>query len=155
MALSEKSRSSLYVGLTSLVADEQAVEEMLSYFPARDVEEPATKEFVRAESAITRTELALTREELKTEMASLRTDLHHEMDELRTELKTDMADLRTELHHEMNQLRTDLRGEMNQLRDRNGRTPHRDGRSIRGPRWNGWCARCRRGWSALRSRSAA
>lgn len=108
MALSEKSRSSLYLGLTSLVPDEQAVEEMLSYFPARDVEEPATKEFVRAESAITRTELAITREELKTEMASLRTDLHHDMDELRTELKTDMADLRTELRIEMAELRTEM-----------------------------------------------
>ena len=51
MALSEKSRSTLYQGFTTLLADEQAVEEMLSYFPARDVEEPATKEFIRAEVA--------------------------------------------------------------------------------------------------------
>ena len=48
MALTEKSRSALYQGL-STIADEQAVQEMLSYFPARDVEEPVTKEFLRAE----------------------------------------------------------------------------------------------------------
>ena len=48
MALTEKSRSALYQGL-SAIADEQAVQEMLSYFPARDVEEPVTKEFLRAE----------------------------------------------------------------------------------------------------------
>ncbi len=48
MALTEKSRSALYQGLTT-IADEQAVQEMLSYFPARDVEEPVTKEFLRAE----------------------------------------------------------------------------------------------------------
>lgn len=51
MSLSEKSRSALYVGLTGLVEDEEAVGEMLSYFPARDVEEPVTKEFLRAELA--------------------------------------------------------------------------------------------------------
>lgn len=31
---------------------------MMSYFPARDVEEPATKEFVRAENAGLRAEFA-------------------------------------------------------------------------------------------------
>ena len=48
MALSEKSRSALYQGLSN-VAYEEAVQEMLSHFPARDVEEPVTQEFLRAE----------------------------------------------------------------------------------------------------------
>lgn len=48
MALTERNRSALYQGL-STIADEEAVQEMLSYFPARDVEEPVTKEFLRAE----------------------------------------------------------------------------------------------------------
>ena len=56
MALTERSRSALYQGLSVVVADEQAVEEMLSYFPARDVEEPVTKEFLRAELAEFRAE---------------------------------------------------------------------------------------------------
>ena len=49
MALSERSRSVLYQGLVTIVEDEQAVQEMMSYFPARDVEEPVTKDFLRAE----------------------------------------------------------------------------------------------------------
>ena len=57
MALTERSRSSLYQALTVVVDDEQAVQEMLSYFPARDVEEPATKEFVRAEIAELRADM--------------------------------------------------------------------------------------------------
>ena len=51
VALSEKHRSTLYQGLVDLIPDEQAVEEMLSYFPARDVEEPVTKDYLRAEMA--------------------------------------------------------------------------------------------------------
>lgn len=57
MALTERSRSVLYQSLYVVVADEQAVQEMLSYFPARDVEEPVTKEFLRAELAELRVEL--------------------------------------------------------------------------------------------------
>ena len=49
MALSERSRSVLYQGLVTIVEDEQAVQEMMSYFPARDVEEPVTRDFLRAE----------------------------------------------------------------------------------------------------------
>jgi hypothetical protein len=48
MAISEKSRSALYQGLTS-IAGEEAASEMLSNFPSRDVDEPVTKEFLRAE----------------------------------------------------------------------------------------------------------
>lgn len=48
MPISEKSRSALYRGLTS-IADEEAVSEMLSYFPSRDSDEPVTKDFLRAE----------------------------------------------------------------------------------------------------------
>lgn len=55
------------------------MDEMLSYFPARDVEEPATKEFVRAESTLVRLETSTTRTELKDEMAELRTELKDEI----------------------------------------------------------------------------
>ena len=68
MALSERSRSVLYQGLVTIVEDEQAVQEMMSYFPARDVEEPVTKDFLRAE-----------------------------MNDLRAEMRTEMGDLRTEM----------------------------------------------------------
>lgn len=79
MALTERSRSTLYQGLTRLLHDDQAVAEMLSYFPARDVEEPVTKDFLRAEMADLRTEMAELRTELRAEMAELRTDFRVEL----------------------------------------------------------------------------
>jgi hypothetical protein len=47
---------------------------MLSSFPARDVEEPATKEFVRAEIATVHTEIAL----LRVDMAEMATRFHQD-----------------------------------------------------------------------------
>jgi hypothetical protein len=67
MALTERSRSALYQRLTDLTEDEVAVGELLSYFPTRDVEEPATKEFVAAQVADVRSEFA----ELRVEMAAM------------------------------------------------------------------------------------
>jgi hypothetical protein len=56
VAISEKSRSAIFQALSPL-AGEEPVSEMLSYFPARDVEEPVTKELLRAELAELRTEI--------------------------------------------------------------------------------------------------
>lgn len=80
MALTERNRSALYQGLTTVI-DEEAVEEMLSYFPARDVEEPATKEFLRAETALLRTELKDDMAVLRTEMAAMELRIDDRMDE--------------------------------------------------------------------------
>jgi len=63
---------------------------MLSYFPARDVEEPVTKELLRAEL---QTEIGSAREEI----GSLRTELHTEIGSLRTELHTEVGGLRAEM----------------------------------------------------------
>ena len=63
MPMTERSRHKLYETFTALIDDETAVQEMLSYFPARDVEEPVTKDFLRAE--------------LQTEIGALRTEMHH------------------------------------------------------------------------------
>ena len=87
MSLSEKSRSAIYTGLQAVV-DEEAVQEMLSYFPARDVEEPVTKDFLRAELAFSRVTLS---------------------DELRTEFRGEMAELRSEFRGEMAELRAAVR----------------------------------------------
>lgn len=76
MALTQRSRTALYQGLTQLIQDDQAVEEMLSYFPSRDVEEPVTKEFVRAEIADVRAEMAEMRADLQTELHDLRAEMH-------------------------------------------------------------------------------
>ena len=48
MALTERSRSALYQKLSDLLDEEEAVSQMLSYFPARDVDEPASKEHIDA-----------------------------------------------------------------------------------------------------------
>ena len=79
MAMTERSRSALYRGLCGVLQDNEAVEEMLSYFPARDVEEPVTKDFLRAEMADLRAEMADLRAELRTEMADLRTEFRTEL----------------------------------------------------------------------------
>jgi len=97
MSLTERSRHKLYETFTDLVGDDQAVEEMLSYFPARDVEEPVTKEYLRAELAVVRTEIG-----------DLRTELHTEIGKLRTELHTEIGGLRGELHAEIGGLRAEV-----------------------------------------------
>ncbi len=48
MALTERSRSALFRGLSEVLDDEEAVGELLSYFPGRDVDEPASRDFVDA-----------------------------------------------------------------------------------------------------------
>ena len=78
MALTERSRSALYQGLSNIV-DEEAVQEMMSFFPARDVEEPVTKEFLRAEMSDLRAEMSDLRAELKGDMASLRAEMKGDM----------------------------------------------------------------------------
>jgi hypothetical protein len=61
MSMSEKSRNTIYQTFQPQLGEE-ATEEMLSYFPARDLDEPVTKEFLRAE--------------LAEGLGSLRTELH-------------------------------------------------------------------------------
>ena len=63
MALTHKHRTALYEGLSGIV-DEEAVNEMLAYFPTRDGDEPINKDFLRAE------------------MSDLRTELHKDMSDL-------------------------------------------------------------------------
>lgn len=89
MALTHKHRAALYEGLSGIV-DEEAVDEMLAYFPTRDGDEPINRDFLRAEMSDLRTEL-------RGEMADLRTELRGEMSDLRTELRGEMSDMETRL----------------------------------------------------------
>lgn len=79
MTLSERSRLTLYHGLVDAVGDEEAVGEMLSYFSPRDVEEPMTKEFFRAETAITQAEV-------QAEFAAVRAEMAAEFTAVRSEI---------------------------------------------------------------------
>lgn len=77
MAITERSRSVLFQGFTSIIDDEQAVQEMMACFPARDVEEPATKEYVRAETAALRTEMAAMEVRMTRDITGqIRDDIH-------------------------------------------------------------------------------
>jgi len=57
VALSARHRSEIFRTLSPIIGEEEA-EAMLSQFPARDLDEPVTKEFVRAEIAGVRAEIA-------------------------------------------------------------------------------------------------
>jgi hypothetical protein len=63
MALSTRHRSPIFQALSPIIGQEEA-EAMLSQFPARDLDEPVTKEFVRAEIAEVRAEFSVVRTEI-------------------------------------------------------------------------------------------
>lgn len=56
MTLTAKHRNSIYRTLSPLIGEEET-EALLSEFPARDLDEPVTKEFLRAELAELRAEI--------------------------------------------------------------------------------------------------
>jgi uncharacterized membrane-anchored protein YhcB (DUF1043 family) len=128
MSLTQKSRTEIYRALSELGTDPDAVEEFLSHFPSRDLDEPVTKEFHRAESATLRTEMAEGYGQLRAEMAEgygqLRTEMAEGYGQLRTEMAEGAAQLRTEMAEvraEIAELRTemhvgfaDIRTEMHQ-----------------------------------------
>ncbi|MBL8777840.1 MAG: hypothetical protein JNK12_18010 [Acidimicrobiales bacterium] len=80
-------------------------EAFLAEFPAREGDEPITRDFLRAE-------LSVTRGELRGEMGDLRGDLTGQMADLRGDLTGQMADLRNDLTGQMADLRNDLTGRM-------------------------------------------
>jgi hypothetical protein len=115
MSLSQRSRTALFLGLTELIADEEAVEEMLSHFPSRDLDEPVTKEFLRAEISDLRAEIS----GLRAEMHAMGGDLRAETSSLRSEMHEMGGDLRAEtssLRSEMHEMGGDLRAETSSLR---------------------------------------
>ena len=57
MALTNNSRTAIYSGLTDII-DEDAVEEMLTNFPARETDEPVTQDFLAAQMSQMRAEMA-------------------------------------------------------------------------------------------------
>ena len=56
MAMTAKHRSSIYRSLTPLIGEEEA-EALLSNIPASQLDEPVTKDFLRAEMAELRAEM--------------------------------------------------------------------------------------------------
>lgn len=100
MALSAQHRSILYTEFVERLGPD-VTEAFLAEFPAREGDEPITRDFLRAE-------LSVTRGELRGEMADLRGDLNGQMAGLASTLRGEMTDL-------SNDLRTDLGGQMMHL----------------------------------------
>jgi hypothetical protein len=74
MAISQKHRSTIYQDLAPIIGEEEA-EALLSQFPSQDLDQPATKEFVRAEISDVRAEISDVRAELRTGLADVRTEV--------------------------------------------------------------------------------
>ncbi len=92
MTLSQQHRSTIYQHLVPLFGADEA-EAFMAEFPATENDELVTKQFLRAELA-----------ELRGEMAQLGGDLRTEMAHLGGELRSEMAELRGDLYTEMQRL---------------------------------------------------
>jgi len=112
MALSERSRSVLYQGFMSVVEDEQAVQEMMGYFPARDLEEPVTRDFLHAELSGMRTELVEFKSGMRAEMVSFKDEMRAEMVSFKDEMRSDMASFKDEMRSEMASFKDEMRTEL-------------------------------------------
>lgn len=74
MAISEKLRASIFRKLSPVIGEEET-EAVLSNFPARDVEEPVTKEHLQLELTLIRTDLDAGLAAVRLEIAEVRTDV--------------------------------------------------------------------------------
>ena len=122
MALSEKSRAELYRTLSS-IASEEATSEMLSYFPARDLDEPVTKEFLRAELADLRLDMYAQITGVQSRIGSLRDDTHAQISGVQAEI----SNLRDDTHAQISgvqagisNLRDDMRTEISGVQSQIG-----------------------------------
>ncbi|MBL8777467.1 MAG: hypothetical protein JNK12_16110 [Acidimicrobiales bacterium] len=90
MALKAKSRSTLFDKLSPIVGDEEVVDDLLAQFPARDIDEPITRDHMRAEFATFRGEVAA-------EFAAVRGEVAAEFAAVRSEVATEFAAVRSEI----------------------------------------------------------
>ena len=72
MVLSQQHRSTIHTKLAPVIGDEEAAA-LLSHFPAREGDEPVTRDFLRAELAEIRTEI---RGEMHDQGNLLRAEMH-------------------------------------------------------------------------------
>ncbi len=102
MALSQRHRSTIYTRLEPLLGEEET-EALLAQFPAREIDEPVTREFVHAEI-----------EGLRSEMNERFGTLHAGMNDRFGTLHAEMNDRFGTLHAEMNERFGTLHAEMNE-----------------------------------------
>jgi len=86
MALSEKHRSTLYNQLGDTVGDYEAVGELLSNIASRELDEPATRDFVAAQVQGVRTEIESLRTQISESEVRLTRYVHQELAGFRSEM---------------------------------------------------------------------
>ena len=109
MALSEKHRSTLYTQLGDTVGEHEAVGELLSNIASRELDEPATRDFVAAQVQSVRTEIESLRTQISETEVRLTRYVHQELAGFRTE----MAGMRNEIvgiRDEVAQMRAGIDG---------------------------------------------
>ena len=74
MVLTNKSRSAIYNGLTDII-EEEALEEMLTNFPAREIDEPVTRDFLAAQMSDLRGEMTQMEGRLSSDTHKLRNEM--------------------------------------------------------------------------------
>ena len=86
---------------------------MLSYFPARDLDEPVTKEFLRAELADLRLAMYSQFSGVQGQIGKLRDDVHAQFGNARDDLHTEIC----EVQAEVSKLRDDMHAQIGNARD--------------------------------------
>jgi hypothetical protein len=69
MALTNKSRTAIYSALSDII-EEEALEEMLTNFPAREIDEPVTRDFLAAQMSDLRGEMTQMESRLQDRLAT-------------------------------------------------------------------------------------
>ena len=69
IALTNKSRTAIYNALTDII-EEEALEEMLTNFPAREIDEPVTRDFLAAQMSDLRGEMTQMESRLQDRLAT-------------------------------------------------------------------------------------
>ena len=101
MALSEKHRSTLYTQLGDTVGDHEAVGELLSNIASRELDEPATRDFVAAQVQDVRTEIESLRTQISESEVRLTRYVHQELNGFRAEMagfRTEIAGFRSDMN---------------------------------------------------------
>ena len=109
MMISERSRHVMYTRFGEFLDDEEAVQEMLSVYPATELDEPASRAFIEAQTTELRIEMAGIRSSMGEMEARLVERIHAEVNGSRTELREEIDGLRTELKGEIAGVRKEVR----------------------------------------------
>ena len=118
MTLNTSRRTSIFQKLVPILGEADA-DALMAEFPATEYDQLVTRDHLRAELALTRTEMQELRHELRADMQALEASLRGEINGLRgdmqaidTSIRTDMQALEAGLRGDMQALEAGLRAEM-------------------------------------------